>query len=131
MAAAGLLLAPGVWAQGGTGGDSIACFLRAQREAFLTDNQALRLCLGARSEAPALCYEQARSVLFLVDETAIQLCRCANSGEPVRCFALARAQTGLLDTTILPLCSPTFVYGLLDNCQPAWPGQVPPATVPP
>jgi hypothetical protein len=131
VAAAGLLLSPGVWAQEGAGGDSIACFVRAHRVAFLTDNQSLRLCLGARSEAPALCYEQARSVLFLTDETAIHLCRCATSAEPVRCFALARAQTGLLDTSILPLCSPTFVYGLLENCQPAWPGQVPPANAPP
>lgn len=130
-AAAGLLLAPAVWAQEAAAGSSITCYVRAHQVAFLTDNQALRLCLGARSEAPALCFEQARSELFLTDEATLLLCRCATSLEPVRCFALAQAQTGLLDTAILSLCSPTFVYGLLDNCQPAWPGQIPPPAVPP
>ena len=100
------------------GQGALACYQRAEDEVSLTTEQALRLCQGATSPAPAECYAEARApTTFLSSEQAIALCRCSRSTEPVSCFDRADDETFLADEYILRLCSPSLSQRLLEDCQ--------------
>lgn len=116
---AGLLLgAAGARAQG-LGQGALACYQRAEREVSLSSDQALRLCEGAVSAAPAECYIASQApATFLSTEDAIQLCRCTASAEPVSCYVRADRETFLDTQQILQLCSPSLTYNLLSDCLP-------------
>ncbi len=116
---AGVLLgaSSAVAQQGGQG--ALACYQQAEREVSLTSDQALWLCQGAISTAPAECYAASQLPgTFLSTEEAIDLCRCAMSTAPVSCYQHAHDETFLDTRDILQLCSPSLAYGLLSDCQP-------------
>lgn len=119
---AGLLLgAAGARAQERSQG-ALACYQRAEREVSLSSEQALRLCQGAVSPAPAECYIASRAPsTFLDAEDAIELCRCAASTAPVSCYERADRDTFLDTPQILQLCSPSLSYDLSPDCRPTVP----------
>jgi hypothetical protein len=69
---------------------NLACYNRAREETLLDEGQAKRLCVGARSDGPAVCFKAARDRTQLSDSESILLCRCARSDEPVSCYELAK-----------------------------------------
>lgn len=116
---AGLLLGAGSARAQETGQGALACYQRAEREVSLSSEQALRLCRGATSVAPAECYIASRApATFLDTEDAIELCRCTTSSEPVACYERAERETFLDTPQILQLCSPSLTYELLPDCRP-------------
>lgn len=105
---------------------ALTCYQQAERLVSLTSDQALWLCQGATSAAPAECYEASQAPpVFLSTEDAIDLCRCATSTEPVACYHRATHETFLEEQDILQLCSPSLAYHLLSDCRtsayPAYP----------
>jgi hypothetical protein len=116
----GLLLGAGSARAQETGQGALACYQRAEREVSLSSDQALRLCRGATSTAPAECYIATRApATFLDTEEAIELCRCTtSSSEPVACYERAERETFLDTSEILQLCSPSLSYELLPDCRP-------------
>jgi hypothetical protein len=125
LAALGLLLgAASVGAQP-AGQGALACYQRAEREVSLSSEQALRLCRGATSVAPAECYIASRAPATLLStEEAIDLCRCTMSSAPVACYQRADRETFLDTRDILLLCGPSLANELLPDCQPSgWPRQ--------
>lgn len=131
------LLATGAWTAAGdalSGRDEIAraqqpapeerpegaaeCFERASDQLFLDDDEALRLCRGASSPAPAACFEDSEQALLLDDDEAVQLCRCAESVAPVRCYERLDDETFLDTAEIIQLCSPERARGLSQWCTP-------------
>ena len=119
---AGLLLgAAGARAQERSQG-ALACYQQAEREVSLSSEQALRLCQGAVSAAPAECYIASRApATFLDTEAAIELCRCTTSTGPVSCYVRADRETFLDTQQILQLCSPSQAYDLSLDCLPTVP----------
>ncbi|MGE0869558.1 MAG: hypothetical protein AB7P03_13415 [Kofleriaceae bacterium] len=82
----------------GAEGDPIAP-LRCQQaaeDAGLSDAEAIRLCLGASSDAPAQCFAQATDEADLSSFNAVRLCRMARSTTPALC-ALRLGDTTALD----------------------------------
>lgn len=119
MVVSGLLLGEGSARAQGAGEGALACFEQAENEVSLNEQQALRLCQGSFSVAPAECYSAAQSpATFLSSEDAIELCRCARSIEPVICYRQADHDTFLDTWEILRLCSPSVAYNLYVDCQP-------------
>ena len=128
---AGLLLGPGLAVAQGAGEGALACYQLAERQVSLSSREALLLCRGAVSAAPAECYAAARTPEFLLSsEDAIDLCRCSTSLAPVRCYERADDETFLDTWEILRLCSPSVAQGLLADCRPSatplYPWRVPP-----
>jgi hypothetical protein len=116
---AGLLLGAASASAQGPGQGALACYQWAEREVSLSSEQALRLCRGAVSPAPAECYIASRApATFLDTEDAIELCRCTTSSEPVACYARADRETFLDTPQILQLCSPGQTYDLGPDCRP-------------
>jgi hypothetical protein len=98
----------------------LACYEVAVREAWLDSHQALLLCRGAMSVAPAECLIAARSSMTrLNEEDAIMLCRCALSTAPAECYQRAEADTFLDTWQIVQLCGPSRAYNLLPDCRQA------------
>jgi len=119
LAVAGLLLGAGSAVAQEPGQGALACYQMAERQVSLNSDQALALCRGATSAAPAECFIAARApATFLDTESAIQLCRCSTSTAPVACFQRANQETFLTDWEILQLCSPSLANNLLVDCQP-------------
>ena len=115
---AGLLLGAASARAQETGQGALACYQRAEREVSLSSDQALRLCRGAISAAPAECYIVSRApATFLSTEDAIELCRCTVSTEPVGCYVRADRETFLDTVQILQLCSPSLAYDLSPDCR--------------
>lgn len=116
---AGLLLGAASARAQETGQGALDCYQRAEREVSLSSDQALRLCRGAISAAPAECYIVSRApATFLSTEDAIALCRCTLSTEPVGCYVHADRETFLDTLQILQLCSPSLTYDLSADCRP-------------
>jgi hypothetical protein len=125
LVVAGVLLGASAVAQQGLQG-ALACYQQAERLVSLTSDQALWLCEGATSTAPAECYAASQAPpVFLSTEDAIDLCRCAMSTEPVACYHRGTHETFLEEQDILQLCSPSLAYHLLSDCRtsayPAYP----------
>lgn len=95
------------------------CFVVAQTQTRLFDEQIFQLCQGAPSTGPVECYQAAEQELLFTDPQRIALCRCSRSSEPVVCVNMLEEETFLTDTQILELCSPTISGGLLVNCRPS------------
>ncbi|MGE0549981.1 MAG: hypothetical protein AB7O24_22855 [Kofleriaceae bacterium] len=66
-------------------------------EAGLSDADAIQLCVGASSEAPARCFAQATDQAGASSFEAIRLCRLTRSTAPATC-ATQLADTTALDT---------------------------------
>jgi hypothetical protein len=131
LAMAGVLLGVARASAQEAGQGALACYELAEREVSLSSEQALWLCRGAISSAPAECYAASRAPATLLStEDAIDLCRCTRSPiGPVACYQRAEDETFLETREILLLCSPSLAYALLPDCQPnvlpAYPWWVP------
>jgi hypothetical protein len=98
---------------------ALACYELAEAQVSLGSREALQLCRGATSAAPAECYIAATPPRGLLSERdAIALCRCATSLEPVECYERADAETFLYTWEILQLCAPSQAYRLGLDCLP-------------
>lgn len=75
-----------------SGPGRIECHEHATNAAGLDDRQAVNLCVGARSDAPARCADEAIDRVGLDDPQAVALCRAARSTAPAGC---ARKLDGL------------------------------------
>jgi hypothetical protein len=119
LAVVGVLLGAGSSLAREPAQGALACYQRAEREVSLSSEQALRLCRGATSTAPADCYAASRAPATLLSaEDAIDLCRCTTSTEPVSCYQRADDETFLGTREILLLCSPSLAGDLLLDCRP-------------
>lgn len=90
-------------APGESGIGSIACFVRAEATGLESQN-ALELCIGAASEAPALCFDEAVDRVGLSDVQAVPLCRATRSIDPALC-AENLDDIGFEDTEIVGYCA--------------------------
>jgi hypothetical protein len=81
----------------------IRCYESAD-DAGLERRKAIRVCLGAISDAPARCAGEAIDRIGLSDEAAIRLCRTARSMAPVTC-ARRLAGIGLEDRELVGYCT--------------------------
>lgn len=95
------------------------CFVVAQTQTRLFDEQIFDLCQGAPSVGPVECYQAAERELLFTDPQRITLCRCARSSEPVACVSMLQEETFLTDPQILELCAPSISGALLRNCRPS------------
>ena len=115
---AGVFLGLGSTVAREAGQGALDCYQRAEREVSLSSEQALRLCRGATSVAPAECYIASRAPATLLStEDAIDLCRCAMSSEPVACYQRAEDETFLDTREILLLCGPSLANDLSPDCR--------------
>ena len=114
----GVGLSPAQMSTPGRVATSIPCYERADDRTTLSRDQALALCRGARSTAPARCFEEADDETTLDDGEAVKLCRCAKSLRPLRCFQTTDDETLLSEAEIIELCRPIRADRLTRNCIP-------------
>lgn len=93
------------------------CYAQA-RQRLLDDENATRLCRGARTAAPADCLEAAEGKLLMNQATMITLCRCAVSRQPVRCYDQTHRSSGLAPERVLAICAPSLHLQLDADCRP-------------
>ncbi|MGE3261903.1 MAG: hypothetical protein AB7K68_09005 [Bacteriovoracia bacterium] len=56
-------------------------------DVLMSQDDALKLCEGAKSDAPAACFEHVlKNVDSIVIDDAVSLCRGATSKEPAECL---------------------------------------------
>jgi hypothetical protein len=86
-----------------TGAEPVSCYRRAS-DAGLERLKALRLCVGASSDAPARCFDEAVDRIGLSDLQGIRLCRAATSIAPATC-AERLDDRGFEDLEIVDYCA--------------------------
>lgn len=89
----------------------VDCYQSARESSDLTRQEALTLCSGANSAAPALCYQQARQSTLLDRYDVIQLCRCSRSLEAVQCYKEAERDITLDKADRIALCQAPVAGG--------------------
>lgn len=114
----GVGLTPAQMSTPGQVATNIPCFERADERTTLSRDQALVLCRGARSTAPARCFEEVDDETTLSDGQAVRLCRCAKSLRPLRCFQTTDEETLFAEEDIVEMCRPIRADRLTRYCVP-------------
>ncbi len=83
----------------------VRCYAYATDTERLSRGDAMRLCVGATSDAPARCYAEARSHLGAGSRDLVRLCAMATSTEPASCAARVEDSTQLSSASISRYCA--------------------------
>jgi hypothetical protein len=82
----------------------VRCYAAATQDSRAAMEQAKLLCIGAVDESPARCFAQAAHREF-ADAQAIQLCAGTTSLAPATCADRLKTTAGLDDGTIVAYCA--------------------------